>query len=231
MAEGRPRGHPRTGAFLATVTTRLAISTARSARVRREAYVGPWPPEPVDTSADPQLGAERAEAVEMAVLLLLERLNPVERAAYVFREAFDYSYRQVAAILETSEGNARQLVSLARKHLATERREQVSRGEHQRLLEVFLTAAQTGDLRTLEEVLAADVVSYADGGGIRGLPGSRWSDARTSPSTSPPSRRASGRGRRCAGSRQTTVRPCWSTPTGRRWRCSPSTRRPRASTG
>ncbi|GAA4600878.1 ECF RNA polymerase sigma factor SigJ [Streptomyces sp. 111WW2] len=112
MAEGRPRGHPRTGAFLATVTTRLAISTARSARVRREAYVGPWLPEPVDTSADPQLGAERAEAVEMAVLLLLERLNPVERAAYVLREAFDYSYRQVAAILETSEGNARQLVSL-----------------------------------------------------------------------------------------------------------------------
>lgn len=194
MAEGRPRGHPRTGAFLATVATRLAISTARSARVWREAYVGPWLPEPVDTSADPQLGAERAEAVEMAVLLLLERLNPVERAAYVLREAFDYSYRQVAAILETSEGNARQLVSLARKHLATERREQVSRGEHQRLLEVFLTAAQTGDLLTLEEVLAADVVSYADGGGIRGLPGSRWSDARTSPSTSPPSRRACGRG-------------------------------------
>ncbi|BDD69399.1 hypothetical protein JCM4020_00190 [Streptomyces coelicolor] len=80
--------------------------------MRREAYVGPWLPEPVDTSADPQLGAERAEAVEMAVLLLLERLNPVERAAYVLREAFDYSYRQVAAILETSEGNARQLVSL-----------------------------------------------------------------------------------------------------------------------
>lgn len=168
MAEGRPRGHPRTGAFLATVATRLAISTARSARVWREAYVGPWLPEPVDTSADPQLGAERAEAVEMAVLLLLERLNPVERAAYVLREAFDYSYRQVAAILETSEGNAGQLVSLARKRLATERREQVSRGEHQRLLEVFLTAAQTGDLLTLEEVLAADVVSYADGGGIRG---------------------------------------------------------------
>ncbi|MGW8742671.1 RNA polymerase sigma-70 factor [Streptomyces sp. WAC 04229] len=155
-------------AFLATVTTRLAINTAQSARVRREAYVGPWLPEPVDTSADPQMGAERAEAVEMAVLLLLERLNPVERAAYVLREAFDYPYRQVASILETSEGNARQLVSRARKHLATERREQVSRGEHQRLLEVFLTAAQSGDLRTLEQVLAADVVSYADGGGIRG---------------------------------------------------------------
>ncbi|MEU4985688.1 RNA polymerase sigma-70 factor [Streptomyces sp. NPDC021969] len=155
-------------AFLATVTTRLAINTAQSARVRREAYVGPWLPEPVDTGADPQMGAERAEAVEMAVLLLLERLNPVERAAYVLREAFDYPYRQVAAILETSEGNARQLVSRARRHLATERREQVSRSEHQRLLEVFLSAARTGDLQTLEQVLAADVVSYTDGGGIRG---------------------------------------------------------------
>ncbi|MFE5396154.1 RNA polymerase sigma-70 factor [Streptomyces sp. NPDC056568] len=155
-------------AFLATVTTRLAINTAQSARVRREAYVGPWLPEPVDTSSDPQVGAERAEAVEMAVLLLLERLNPVERAAYVLREAFDYPYKQVAAILETSEGNTRQLVSRARKHLATERREQVSRSQHQRLLEVFLTAAQTGDLETLERVLAADVVSYTDGGGIRG---------------------------------------------------------------
>ncbi|MGZ3097096.1 RNA polymerase sigma-70 factor [Streptomyces sp. H72] len=155
-------------AFLATVTTRLAINTAQSARVRREAYVGPWLPEPVDTSSDPQVGAERAEAVEMAVLLLLERLNPVERAAYVLREAFDYPYKQVAAILDTSEGNTRQLVSRARKHLATERREQVSRSQHQRLLEVFLTAAQTGDLETLERVLTADVVSYTDGGGIRG---------------------------------------------------------------
>jgi RNA polymerase sigma-70 factor (ECF subfamily) len=155
-------------AFLATVTTRLAINTAQSARARRESYVGPWLPEPVDTSLDPQVGAERAEAVEMAVLLLLEKLNPVERAAYVLREAFDYPYRQVADILETSEVNTRQLVSRARKHLAAERRERVSRTEHQRLLEVFLTAAQTGNLRALEDVLAADVVSYSDGGGVRG---------------------------------------------------------------
>lgn len=155
-------------AFLATVTTRLAINTATSARVRRESYVGPWLPEPVDTSPDPQLGAERAETVELAVLLLLEKLNPVERAAYVLREAFDYPYEQVADILETSEANARQLVSRARKHLAAERRESVGRGEHRRLLEVFLSAARTGDLRVLEDVLAADVVSYADGGGARG---------------------------------------------------------------
>ncbi|WP_221350112.1 RNA polymerase sigma-70 factor [Streptomyces beigongshangae] len=155
-------------AFLTTVATRLAINTARSARVRRESYVGPWLPEPVDTGPDPQLGAERAEAVEMAVLLLLEKLNPVERAAYVLREAFDYPYRQVAGILGTSEPNTRQLVSRARRHLSAERREQVGRGEHRRLLEVFLGAARTGDLKALEDVLAADVVSYTDGGGMRG---------------------------------------------------------------
>ncbi|MCZ7456629.1 RNA polymerase sigma-70 factor [Streptomyces sp. WMMC940] len=154
-------------AFLATITTRLAINAARSARVRRESYVGPWLPEPIDTSQDPQVGAERAEAVEMAVLFLLEKLNPVERAAYVLREAFDYPYRQVAEVLETSEANARQLVSRARKHLAAERREPVSPADHRHLLEVFLTAARTGDLRTLEDVLAADVVSYSDGGGVR----------------------------------------------------------------
>lgn len=155
-------------AFLTTVTARLAINVAQSARVRREAYVGPWLPEPVDTTQDPQMGAERAEALGMAVLLLLEKLNPVERAAYVLREAFDYPYKQVADILETSEANTRQLVSRARKHLAAERREQVSPADHRRLLESFLAAAQTGDLAVLENVLAADVVSYADGGGVRG---------------------------------------------------------------
>ncbi|MFB6894664.1 RNA polymerase sigma-70 factor [Kitasatospora sp. NPDC056327] len=155
-------------AFLATVTTRLAVNVATSARVRREAYVGPWLPEPVDTSADPQLGAERAEAVGLAVLLLLERLNPVERAAYVLREAFDYPYRRVADILETSEANARQLVSRARRHLAAARRARVDAAEHRRLLEVFVGAARTGDLAVLERLLAADVVSWTDGGGARG---------------------------------------------------------------
>lgn len=155
-------------AFLTTITARLAINVAQSARMRRESYVGPWLPEPVDTSLDPQLGAERAEALEMAVLLLLEKLNPVERAAYVLREAFDYPYKQIADILETSEGNTRQLVSRARKHLAAERREAVDPTEHRRLLEVFLAAAQTGDLMVLEDVLAAGVVSYSDGNGVRG---------------------------------------------------------------
>ncbi|MFD9287616.1 RNA polymerase sigma-70 factor [Streptomyces sp. NPDC060030] len=155
-------------AFLATVTARLAINLAQSARVRRESYIGPWLPEPVDTSQDPHLGAERAEAVEMAVLLLLEKLNPVERAAYVLREAFDYPYRQIAEILETSEANTRQLVSRGRKHLSAEHKASVSQREHKRLLEVFVKAARTGDLAGLEGVLSADVVSYSDGGGIRG---------------------------------------------------------------
>ncbi|WP_171115134.1 MULTISPECIES: RNA polymerase sigma-70 factor [unclassified Streptomyces] len=155
-------------AFLTTVTTRLAINFAQSARARRESYVGPWLPEPVNTSTDPQVGAERAEALELAVLLLLEKLNPVERAAYVLREAFDYPYQQIADILETSQANTRQLVSRARRHLTAERRERVSPAEHRRLLEVFLRAAQTGDLAVLEELLTADVVSYSDGGGVRG---------------------------------------------------------------
>ncbi|MFB7272055.1 RNA polymerase sigma-70 factor [Streptomyces sp. NPDC056244] len=155
-------------AFLTTVTARLAINVAQSARVRRESYVGPWLPDPIDTSVDPQVGAERAEALELAVLFLMEKLNPVERAAYVLREAFDYPYGQIAEILETSEANTRQLVSRARKHLNAERRKRVSPAEHQRLLEVFLAAARTGDLTVLEDVLAADVVSYSDGGGVRG---------------------------------------------------------------
>ncbi|MGW3723565.1 RNA polymerase sigma-70 factor [Streptomyces sp. NPDC000851] len=156
-------------AFLATVTSRLAINVARSARMRRESYVGPWLPEPVDTRVDPQVGAERAEALDMAVLFLLEKLNPMERAAYILREAFDYPYKRIADILETSEANTRQLVSRARKHLSAERREPVSSDDHRRLLEVFLSAAQTGNLSVLEEVLTEDVANYSDGGGARGI--------------------------------------------------------------
>ncbi|SNT08094.1 RNA polymerase sigma-70 factor [Actinacidiphila glaucinigra] len=155
-------------AFLTTITTRLSINCAKSARMRRESYIGPWLPEPVDTSADPQLGAERAEVLDMAVLFLLEKLNPVERAAYVLREAFAYPYKKIADILETNEPHTRQLVSRARKHLAAEHREPVSPAAHHRLLKAFVAAAQSGDLASLEELLAADVVSYADGAGIRG---------------------------------------------------------------
>lgn len=154
-------------AFLATTTTRLAINVAQSARARRETYIGPWLPEPVDTSADPTLGAERDEALGFAVMLLMEKLPPTERAAYVLREAFDYPFSQIAEIIQTSEANTRQLVSRARKHLAAERQAKpVDPAEQRRLLDTFLAAAQTGDLTELESMFAADVVSYADGGGI-----------------------------------------------------------------
>ena len=153
-------------AFLTTVTTRLAINVAQSARARHETYVGPWLPEPVDTRADPLLGAERNATVELAVLMLLERLPPTERAAYVLREAFDYPYRLIAETLQLTEANTRQLVTRARKHLLDSQREQVSAVEHKRLLTAFLAAAQRGELSELEAVLAQDVVSYSDGGGV-----------------------------------------------------------------
>lgn len=160
-------------AYLATTTTRLAINLSQSARARRETYVGPWLPEPVDTRADPSLGAERGQALELAVLVLMEKLTPVERAAYVLREAFDYPYRQIAEILRLSEENTRQLVTRARKHIAEGRRIPVAPAEQRRLLDAFLAAAQKGDLAALEGMLAADVVSYSDGGGVvraAGLP-------------------------------------------------------------
>jgi RNA polymerase sigma-70 factor (TIGR02957 family) len=153
-------------AFLATATTRLAINVLQSARARRETYVGPWLPEPVDTSNDPTLGAERAEALGFAVLVMLERLTPTERAAYVLREAFAYPYTQICEIVQVSEVAVRQLVSRARKHLAGERRREVSRQEQSRLLTAFLSAAKTGDLDELERLFAEDVVSYSDGGGV-----------------------------------------------------------------
>jgi RNA polymerase sigma-70 factor (ECF subfamily) len=122
----------------------------------------------VDTSGDPLLGAERGEALELATLMLLERLTPTERAAYVLREAFDYPYAQIAEVLQGKEDNARQLVARARKHIADERRAPVDSAEQRRLLEALVAAAQQGDLQRLEKLLAEDVVSYTDGNGMRG---------------------------------------------------------------
>lgn len=154
-------------AFLATTTTRLAINELKSARVRHEAYIGPWLPEPVDTGANPELKAERAESLRFATLLLMERLSPAERAAFVLREAFGYDYDQIARMLRTSEVSVRQLVSRARRHLgAASRRKPVAASEHRRLFEAFLDAAQSGDLEALERVFGAEVVSMSDGGGL-----------------------------------------------------------------
>ena len=141
-------------AYLATTTTRLCINLAQSAHSRRESYIGTWIPEPVDTSSDPGLGAERGEALKLAVLMLLEKLSPTERAAYVLREAFDYSYHEIADILQIEKANSRQLVSRARKHIADGRRTPVNSDEQRRLLEAFIAAAQRADMAALESVFA-----------------------------------------------------------------------------
>ena len=153
-------------AFLATMTTRLAINLAQSARSRHEIYTGTWLPESADTSDDLHLGVERGEALELAVLLLLERLSPTERAAYVLREAFDYPHQGIANVLKLTKTNIRQLVSRARKHISDVRRATVDAAEKRRLLIAFIDAAQKGDTAALEELFAADIVSYSDGTGV-----------------------------------------------------------------
>jgi RNA polymerase sigma-70 factor (ECF subfamily) len=149
-------------AFLATSTTRLAINVTQSARARRETHVGPWLPEPADAEADPALAIEQRGALELAVQMLLGKLSPAERAAYVLREAFDYPYRQISQVLGLSEANARQLAARARRRLSGELRRPVAASEEQALLDVFVAAAQTGDLAALEHLLTADM---AAGGG------------------------------------------------------------------
>ncbi len=148
-------------AFLATTTMRLAINVAQSARARRETDIGPRLVDAVDAAADPSLDAERTEALESAMRMLSQKLYPAERAAYVLREAFDYPYRRIAQVLALSEANARQLVTRARRRLCGGHRRPVGATEHQRLLDAFVAAAQTGDLATLEQLLAAGAVAYA----------------------------------------------------------------------
>jgi RNA polymerase sigma-70 factor (ECF subfamily) len=150
-------------AFLATTATRLAINVIRSARARHETTLDARHPRWSDTAADPALGAERREALESAVLLLLERLSPAERAAYLLREAFEYPYGHIAELIRATEGTTRQLVSRARKRLAAEHRKPVSVPECRRLLAAFLEAAQTGQFTALERLLTAGVIGYADG--------------------------------------------------------------------
>jgi RNA polymerase sigma-70 factor (ECF subfamily) len=155
-------------AWMTTVVTRLSINALKSARVRRESYVGPWLPEPLveDPALDPASRAELADSLSLALLVLLERLSPVERAAYLLREVFGYQYAEIADIIERTEVNSRQLVTRARKHLEGGRprfdADQVARDA---LLERFLAAAEEGDLEALEELLAKDAVLYADSGG------------------------------------------------------------------
>jgi RNA polymerase sigma-70 factor (ECF subfamily) len=143
-------------AFLTTTTTRLAINVAQSARRRHEAHFGSWLPEPVDSSFGPESRAERREAVEMAILQLMEKLTPTERAAYLLREAFAYPYGKISDVLHLGVANTRQLVRRARQHLATERRAPVNSAAHRHLVRAFLAAAQAGNLAGLEGLLATE---------------------------------------------------------------------------
>jgi len=161
-------------AFLTTVVTRLAIDHLRSARVRRESYVGEWLPEPLVREAAPG-PAERAESDEtlsLAFLTLLERLTPVERAVYVLHDLFGYSHDEIAEFVGKSDANCRQILARARRHVDAGRpRFEPSRREREALLERFLEAARAGNIAGLVELLAADAVSYADGGGkVRATP-------------------------------------------------------------
>ena len=154
-------------AFLTTIATRLSINVLQSARARRETYIGPWLPEPVNTADDPALGAERGEALQFAILLMLEKLTPTERAAYVLREAFDYPYPRIAEVISMSVVSARQLVSRARAHLTSVRQITVEPAAQRTLLAAFLTAAQEGDAEQLEQLFAEEVISYTDGNGVK----------------------------------------------------------------
>jgi RNA polymerase sigma-70 factor (ECF subfamily) len=156
-------------AYLSAVVVRLAMDDLRSARVRREQYVGMWLPEPLltDTSAsDPAADAERAESVSMAFLLLLERLNPVERAVFMLHDVFGYEFDEIATIVGKAEANCRQIAARARRHIESQRpRFDASIEERDRLAERFFAAVGEGDVDGLVELLASDVVVYGDGGG------------------------------------------------------------------
>jgi RNA polymerase sigma factor (sigma-70 family) len=164
LADGQRIASPR--AFVATVTTRLAINELRSARARRERYVGDWLPEPIVTDGDPAQVAETADALSVAMLVVLESLSPEQRAALLLHDVFDYGYREIAAIVGKSEDNVRQLATRARRHVAERRpRFQTTPEQRDELARRFFAAIDDGDLAGLEALLAADVSLTGDGGG------------------------------------------------------------------
>jgi RNA polymerase sigma-70 factor (ECF subfamily) len=155
-------------AFLSAVVTRVSIDVLRSARVRRETYVGEWFPEPLldDPYADPERSAELADSVSMASLLLLERLSPLERAVFVLREVFAFDFAEIASAVGRSEVACRQLAVRARRHMEAGRpRFAADRREREELAARFFDAIRVGDLGALRELLAADVQMVGDGGG------------------------------------------------------------------
>ena len=158
--------HPK--AFLSKVVTRLCIDHLKSARVRRETYVGPWLPEPLLTSAEPDVAdqIERADSLSMAFLVMLESLSPIERAIFLLRDVFGYPYPEVAEIVGKSESNCRQIAHRAKEHIEA-RRPRFSADEKQReeLMTAFFNACAMGDLEGLTNLLSEDVVLWSDGGG------------------------------------------------------------------
>jgi RNA polymerase sigma-70 factor (ECF subfamily) len=166
LEAGQQIASPR--AFIATVTTRLAINELRSARVRRERYVGEWLPEPIITDGqdDPARHAETADSLSLAMLVLLESLSPEQRAVLLLHDVFDYGYPEIAGIVGKSEDNVRQLASRARRHVEQHRpRFQTTREQRDELARRFFAAAEHGDLAGLEALLAHDVELIGDGGG------------------------------------------------------------------
>lgn len=162
-------GVERPAAWLTTVVTRLCLTRLDSARARRETYVGQWLPEPVDTSGGalgPMETVEQRESVSLGVLVLLEQLTPPERAVFVLREAFDHRHGEIAEILGIDEAHSRQLLRRARTHVRDGRRRFDHDPDRQSaLVQRFFAATVSGDLADLEELLAADAVAWADGGG------------------------------------------------------------------
>jgi RNA polymerase sigma-70 factor (ECF subfamily) len=155
-------------AYLATVTTRLAVDELRSVRARRETYVGEWLPEPIvtDGADDPARAAEMADSLSLAILVLLESLTPDQRAALLLRDVFDYDYDEIAQIIGKQEANVRQLAARARRHVAERRpRFPVSTEQRRALATDFFAAITAGDAHALEQLLAHDVLLHGDGGG------------------------------------------------------------------
>ncbi|MEU5941921.1 RNA polymerase sigma-70 factor [Micromonospora sp. NPDC047548] len=166
--EASPTQPASTKAFLSAVVTRISIDVLRSARRRREEYVGPWFPEPLltDPYADPERSAELADSVSMAALLLLERLSPLERAVFVLREVFGFGFADVASTVGRSDAACRQLAARARRHMDAGRpRFEADRREREELAERFFDAFREGDVDGLRELLAADVQMVSDSGG------------------------------------------------------------------
>ena len=166
--EASPTQPTSTRAFLSAVVTRISIDVLRSARFRREKYVGQWFPEPLlaDPYEDPERSAELADSVSMAALLLLERLSPLERAVFVLREVFGFGFPEVASAVGRSEAACRQLAVRARRHMDAGRpRFEADRRERDELAARFFDALRDGDVESLRDLLAADVQMVGDGGG------------------------------------------------------------------